>query len=105
VSATHPQPPRSRTTTISTDRFAHLIGASPQLVYRRLEQAPHELPCQPIRLGRSYRWPTVKVAQMLGVTPEFVVYGCGDDIEALAAAVAPPVLDDDDDEVTPDAAP
>jgi predicted DNA-binding transcriptional regulator AlpA len=96
-----PQPHRSRTTTITTDRFAQLIGCSPQLVYRRLEEAPDELPVQPIRMGRRYRWPVAKVARLLGVTPEFVVNGCADDLDALAAAVAPPPTPDED---APDAA-
>jgi predicted DNA-binding transcriptional regulator AlpA len=91
-----PPPPYSRATTITTDRFAHLIGCSPQLVYRRLEEAPDELPCLPIRLGRRLRWPTAKVAQVLGVSPEFVVNGCPDGLDALAAAVAPPIDDDQD---------
>jgi hypothetical protein len=94
---THPPPPYSRTTTIATERFAALIGCSPQLVYRRLEEAPDELPCQPIRLGRRLRWPTALVAQVLGVTPEFVVNGCVDDLDALAAAAAPHPVDDDGD--------
>jgi hypothetical protein len=90
-----PPPPYSRTTTIPTERFAALIGCSPQLVYRRLEEAPGELPVTPIRLGRRYRWPTGKVAQVLGLTPEFVVNGCADDLDALATAVAPAPSDDE----------
>jgi hypothetical protein len=55
--------------TISTDRLAELIDCSPQLIYRRLAEAPDELPVRPIRLGRRLRWPTQLVAQVLGLDP------------------------------------
>jgi hypothetical protein len=69
VPSTTPAGGTSRTTTINTDRFAYLIGCSPQLIYRQLESHPDELPVTPIALGRRYRWPTAKVAQALGLGP------------------------------------
>jgi hypothetical protein len=86
----------SRATTINTYRLAELIGCSAQLIYRQLETHPEELPVQPITLGRRYRWPTIKVAQALGLTPEFVVNGCAHDLDAVSAGAASPEVDDGD---------
>jgi len=49
--------------------------ASPQLLYRAIGTG--ELPVEPLTLGRRYRWPTVPVAQSVGLPTE-IVHQTGD---------------------------
>jgi hypothetical protein len=72
-------------TTIPTERFAALQGASRQLIYRRAKEAPDELLVQPIRLGRSLRWSVAQVARATGWSVDFILHGDLNDSAALTA--------------------
>jgi hypothetical protein len=60
--------------TLSTAETAELWGCSAERLYAELGRGT--LPVEPLALGRRYRWPTIRVAEVLGLTVE-VVYGDG----------------------------
>jgi hypothetical protein len=63
--AGRPYPP-----TLSTAETAHLWGCSAERLYAELGTG--SLPVEPLALGRRYRWPTMQVAQVLGLPTEVV---------------------------------
>jgi hypothetical protein len=63
--AGRPSPP-----TLSSDQTAEIWGCSPQRLYA--EVGTGTLPVEPLALGRRYRWPTVPVAQAVGLPIEIV---------------------------------
>lgn len=60
--------------TLSTAQTAELWGCSAERLYAELGRGT--LPVEPLALGRRYRWPTIRVAEVLGLTVE-VVHGDG----------------------------
>jgi hypothetical protein len=65
-----PYPP-----TLSTEQAAEIWGYSSQRLYAEIGTGA--LPVEPLTLGRRYRWPTVPVAQAVGLPTE-VVHQDGD---------------------------
>jgi hypothetical protein len=63
IVAGRPFPP-----TLSTAQTAELWGCSPERLYAELGRGT--LPVEPLALGRRYRWPTLRVAEALGLPVE-----------------------------------
>ncbi len=51
--------------TMSTGEAAALLGCTPERL--QTERGRGTLPLEPLQLGRRLRWPTVKVAEALGL--------------------------------------
>jgi hypothetical protein len=66
--AGRPYPP-----TLSTSETAELWGCSPERLYA--ERTRGTLPVEPLTLGHRYRWPTISVAEALGLPVEIVHAG------------------------------
>ena len=56
--------------TLSTAQTAELWGCSPERLYAEMGRGT--LPVEPLALGRRYRWPTIRVAEALGLPVELV---------------------------------
>jgi hypothetical protein len=56
--------------TLSTEQVADIWGYSSQRLYAEIGTGA--LPVEPLTLGRRYRWPTVPVAQAVGLPTEVV---------------------------------
>lgn len=65
IVAGRPYPP-----TLSTAETAELWGCSPERLYAERDRGT--LPVEPLALGRRYRWPTLRVAEALGLPVEIV---------------------------------
>lgn len=63
--AGQPYPP-----TVATSQVAEWWSCSPELLQR--EVGGGDLPVEPLKLGRRYRWPTVAVAAAAGLPVEVV---------------------------------
>jgi hypothetical protein len=63
-----PYPP-----TLSTAQTAQLWGCSPERLYAELGRGT--LPVEPLALGKRYRWPTLRVAEVLSLPIEIVHQG------------------------------
>jgi hypothetical protein len=61
--------------TLSTDEAAALLGCHRALL--QAERGKGTLPVEPLQLGHRLRWPTLAVAQALGLPAE-IVHGDGD---------------------------
>lgn len=61
--------------TLSTDEAAALLGCHRALL--QAERGKGTLPVEPLQLGSRLRWPTLAVAQAVGLPAE-VVHGDGD---------------------------
>ena len=70
IVAGHRYPP-----TLSTAQVAELWGCSPERLYAEMGRGT--LPIEPLALGRRYRWPTIHVADALGLPVEIVHNGRG----------------------------
>lgn len=70
IVAGRPYPP-----TLSTAQTAELWGCSPERLYAEMGRGT--LPIEPLALGRRYRWPTIHVADALGLPVEVVHNGPG----------------------------
>jgi hypothetical protein len=60
-----PYPP-----TLSTEQAADIWGYSSQRLYAEIGTGA--LPVEPLTLGRRYRWPTLPVAQAVGLPTEVI---------------------------------
>lgn len=56
--------------TLSTAQTAELWGCSAERLYAELGRGT--LPVEPLSLGRRYRWPTIRVADALGLPVDIV---------------------------------
>jgi hypothetical protein len=51
--------------TMSTEEAARLLCCTPEVLQR--DRGKGTLPVEPLQLGRRLRWPTMKIAEALGV--------------------------------------
>lgn len=56
--------------TLSTDEAAGFLGCCVDRLYQ--ERGNGTLPVEPLKLGKRLRWPTLKVAESLGLAVELV---------------------------------
>ncbi len=56
---------RSYGPTMSTGEAAELLSCTPEVLQR--DRGKGTLPVEPLQLGRRLRWPTMKIAGLLGV--------------------------------------
>ena len=62
--------------TLDADKMADLLDMSRWAVYDAVKR--DALPVQPFRVGRSLRWPTARVLDVLGLDPSDVVVPAAD---------------------------
>jgi predicted DNA-binding transcriptional regulator AlpA len=54
--------------TLDAHQFAEIVGCSAWTVYELVKRG--ECPVKPLRLGRALRFPTLKVLEAIGISPD-----------------------------------